>query len=128
MRWCIAWAPTRAFIAPTSTVRQQSLQERHRKVPDAEVINFWKWETRWGKFSTDFDPVKKENIMVTGFLLQGIALHVAITGDQHYAHPRSLKFQITDKQVYEYDIHSLAEALVKQWAETDYCLIACEPN
>jgi hypothetical protein len=93
-----------------------------------KVMNFWKWETLWGKFSTDFDPVKKENIMVTGFLLQGIALHVAITGDQHYAHPGSLKFQITEKQVYEYDIHSLAEALVKQWSETDYCLIACEPN
>ncbi|EXJ90168.1 hypothetical protein A1O3_03237 [Capronia epimyces CBS 606.96] len=93
-----------------------------------KVLNFWKWETLWGKFSTDFDPVKKENIMVTGFLLQGVALHVANTGDQHYAQPGSLKFQITEKQAYEYDIHSLAQAIAKQWAEEEFCLFACEPN
>ncbi|EXJ91486.1 hypothetical protein A1O3_00034 [Capronia epimyces CBS 606.96] len=93
-----------------------------------KVLNFWKWETLWGKFSTDFDPVKKDNIMVTGILLQGIALYIANTGDQRYTKPGSLKFQVTDRQVYEYDIHSLARVLVKQWAEDAYCLFACEPT
>jgi len=44
-----------------------------------KVLNFWKWETLWGKFSTDFDPVVKDNIMVTGFLLQGVMLYTANT-------------------------------------------------
>ncbi|KAF5541359.1 linalool dehydratase-isomerase precursor [Fusarium napiforme] len=35
-----------------------------------KVLNFWKWERFTGKFSLDWDPVKKDNIMgVTGAVL-----------------------------------------------------------
>ncbi|PNP79437.1 hypothetical protein FNYG_07272 [Fusarium nygamai] len=61
-----------------------------------KVLNFWKWERLTGKFSLDWDPVKKDNIMVTGFLLQGVMLYTANTGDMRYTTPGSLVFNIND--------------------------------
>jgi hypothetical protein len=93
-----------------------------------QVMNFWKWESLWGKFTTDYDPVVRDNIMVTGFLTQGIMLYTANTGDMRYTKPNCLKFHITNSVVYEHDIHSMSAALVAQWNSNPYCLFPCEPN
>ncbi|KAG6994317.1 Linalool dehydratase/isomerase [Fusarium oxysporum f. sp. conglutinans] len=93
-----------------------------------KVLNFWKWERLTGKFSLDWDPVKKDNIMVTGFLLQGVMLYTANTGDMRYTKPGSLVFNIDEKHSYRYSLHDLQESLVRQWSASPYCLISCEPN
>ncbi|KAF5652788.1 hypothetical protein F25303_2925 [Fusarium sp. NRRL 25303] len=93
-----------------------------------KVLNFWKWERLTGKFSLDWDPVKKDNIMVTGFLLQGVMLYTANTGDMRYTKPGSLVFNIDDNNSYRYSLHDLQETLVRQWSASTYCLISCEPN
>ncbi|KAH7265542.1 uncharacterized protein BKA55DRAFT_660913 [Fusarium redolens] len=93
-----------------------------------KVLNFWKWERLTGKFSLDCDPVKKDNIMVTGFLLQGVMLYTANSGDMRYTKPGSLVFNIDDKHSYRYNLHDLQETLVRQWSASPYCLILCEPN
>lgn len=92
------------------------------------VLNFWKWETLWGKFKTDFDPIKEDNIMVSGWLFQGLMLYLANTGDMRYTKPGSLRFQVSKKAQYDYDLHSIGAALVRQWTENPYCLFPCEPN
>lgn len=106
----------------------QSIRNHIEKSMLKKVMNFWKWETLWGKFSTDYDPVKEDNIMVTGFLLQGIMLYTANTGDLHYCQPSSMKFQVTDKDVYPHSIHTMDESLVRQWSLNEYCFFPCEPN
>jgi hypothetical protein len=93
-----------------------------------KVLNFWKWETLWGKFSTDYDQVVKDDIMVTGFFLQAVVIYTANTGDLRYCQPGSLKFQVTEKDVYPYDVHTIDKALVQQWKSNPYCLFPCEPN
>ncbi|VTT58902.1 unnamed protein product [Fusarium fujikuroi] len=93
-----------------------------------KVLNFWKWERLTGKFSLEWDPVKKDNIMVTGFLLQGVMLYTANTGDMRYTKPGSLVFNIDDNNSYRYSLHDLQETLVRQWSVSPYCLISCEPN
>tara|TARA_R110002003_G_scaffold55_8_gene5016 strand:- start:3006 stop:4280 length:1275 start_codon:yes stop_codon:yes gene_type:complete len=93
-----------------------------------KVLGFWKWETLWGKFQTDFDPIKEDNIMVSGWILQGLMLYIANTGDMRYTKPGSLKFQVSEKAQYDYDVHSIVDALVRQWTENPYCLFPCEPN
>jgi hypothetical protein len=92
------------------------------------VLNFWKWETFFGKFSGDFDPVIKDNIMVTGFLLEGLMLYTANTGDERYTKPGSLRFRVTEKASFSYDLHLLQEALITQWKANPYCLFCCEPT
>lgn len=93
-----------------------------------KVMNFWKWESLLGKFTTDYDPVARDNIMVSGFLLQGMMLYISNTGDKRYEKPLSMKFHITNDIFYEHSIHSMDEAMVKQWKENPYCLFPCEPN
>ncbi|KAL6364086.1 hypothetical protein LRP88_03519 [Fusarium phalaenopsidis] len=93
-----------------------------------KVLEFWKWERLAGKFSLDWDPVQHDNIMVTGFLLHGVMLYTANTGDYRYTQPGSLNFHITDNRCYKYSVHDLQESLVRQWSSSPYCLIPCEPN
>jgi hypothetical protein len=81
-------------------------------------LNFWKWETLWGKFSTNYDPVVKDNIMVTGFSLQAVMLYTANTGDLRYCQPGSLKFQVTQKDVSPYDVHAIDKALCDNGNQT----------
>lgn len=66
--------------------------------------------------------------MVSGWLIQGLMLYTANTGDQRYTKKGSLKFCVTKDHVYEHDIHSISGALVRQWKENEYCLFSCEPN
>jgi hypothetical protein len=92
------------------------------------VLNFWKWERLLGNFTTDCDPVKRDNIMVTGFFLEGLMLYIANTRDERYSQPGSLRFQVTKDRVFEYDIHTMWKAIMDQWKQNPYCLFPCEPN
>jgi hypothetical protein len=93
-----------------------------------KVLGFWKWESLWGKFSTNFDPITEDNIMVSGWFLQGLALYTANTGDLRYTKPGSLCFQVTPRHTYKHDIHAIVKALVRQWESNPYTLFPCEPN
>jgi len=68
--------------------------------------------------------------MVTGFLMQGLMLYTATTGDLRYTKPGSLKFRLGEKKEYEFphSIHTISQALVRQWEKNPYCLFPCEPN
>ncbi|KAH3951726.1 hypothetical protein HBI56_079160 [Parastagonospora nodorum] len=92
------------------------------------VLGFWRWESVWGKFSLDWDPVKEDNIMVTGWFLQALAFYTELSGDMRYTEPGSLQFQVDKSHVYDYDMHSVSEALVRQWEANPYTLFPCEPN
>ena len=92
------------------------------------VMGFWKWETLFGKFSTNYEPVYEDNIMVSGWLLQALALYTGNTGDMRYTEPGSLRFQIDKTHIYEHDIHSLSKSVVDQWDRNPYTLFPCEPN
>ncbi len=39
-----------------------------------------------------------------------------------------MKFKVTDGNVYGYDIHTIVDALVRQWKNDPYTLFSCEPN
>ncbi|GME23955.1 hypothetical protein GTA08_BOTSDO13860 [Neofusicoccum parvum] len=91
-------------------------------------VGFWRWERLWGRFSIDCDPVARDNVMVTGFLLKGVALYTALTGDARYTRPGALRFRVAEGREYAYDLHSMDEAVVRQWASNPWCLFPCEPG
>ncbi|KAF4437162.1 hypothetical protein F53441_13120 [Fusarium austroafricanum] len=93
-----------------------------------DVLGFWKWEKLLGHFSTDCDPVKKDNIMVTGFFLEGLMLYTANTRDERFCQSESLPFQVTKDRVFYNDIHSIRKAMMEQWKSNPFCLFPCEPN
>ncbi|KAF2802838.1 uncharacterized protein BDZ99DRAFT_512419 [Mytilinidion resinicola] len=93
-----------------------------------KVLGFWRWESLWGKFTTNYDPVIKDNIMVTGFLALAIGIYQRNTGDTRYAKQNALDMKITDKKSYKHDYHSLYKALIDNWSESKFVLYPCEPN
>lgn len=95
-----------------------------------KVLSFWRWERFGGKLSLDCDPVQRDNIMVTGFLLQGVMLYTANTGDMRYTKPDGLVFRLSDseKHTFRYSLHDVQASLLRQWSVSPYVLIPCEPN
>ncbi|KIW16508.1 hypothetical protein PV08_06563 [Exophiala spinifera] len=100
---------------------EKSLQKR--------IMSYWKWESIFGKFTlSDWDPIKKDNIMVTGYLSCVIGLYSQVTGDRRYMGKNALEFVIDDGKHYKTNFEGLADALNDNMTQNPYCLYPCEPN
>ncbi|KAJ5058823.1 hypothetical protein PSV09DRAFT_2421933 [Bipolaris maydis] len=75
-----------------------------------DVMNYWKWESLWGKFTLNWDPVMRDNIMVTG-----LATYEKLNGDDRYQKKNCLNLRITDRAQYTHDTNSIFEALMQNW-------------
>jgi len=98
------------------------------KVTSPDIWSYWKWESLWGRFSTNFDPVLRDNIMLTGYYLICLGLYASNTGDRRYEQPGMLDFRLRNGQHFPHDMHSIANALVSNFEASPYCLYPCEPN
>ncbi|KAL3470047.1 hypothetical protein BJX99DRAFT_267696 [Aspergillus californicus] len=93
-----------------------------------DVMSYWKWESLWGKFSLDWNPAVRDNIMVTGYILLCLSLYEKLTGDKRYTRKDSLNFRITNRAQYPHNAESIFESLMSNWDRCSYCLFPCEPN
>ncbi|KAF9893310.1 hypothetical protein FE257_011740 [Aspergillus nanangensis] len=117
------------FYLPGFSGYIKSGQERViEKSTGDKVMNYWKWESLWGKFTLDWDPVDRDNIMVTGYILLSLALYEKLNGDDRYRQKDALNFRITDGAQYLHNTDTIFEALMKNWDNCSYCLFPCEPN
>ncbi|EWG52157.1 hypothetical protein FVEG_10965 [Fusarium verticillioides 7600] len=100
---------------------EKSLQKR--------IMSYWKWESIFGRFTlSDWDPIKKDNIMVTGYLSSAIGLYEQASGDRRYHKKNALEFVIDDGKHYKTNFEGLADALHENMTDNPYCLYPCEPN
>lgn len=107
----------------------QAMRNCIEKSLTEKVVGFWKWESLWGKFNVhNWDPIIKDNIMVSGYVLQAVGLYQSNTGDDRYMKPGSLTFEVTKSRSYPYDFKTISDAVHRNWAEGPYCLYSCEPN
>lgn len=106
----------------------QAMRNSIEKSLTEKVVGFWKWESLWGKFTTDWDPIIKDDIMVSGYVLQAVGIYQSNTGDERYMKPDSLLFEVDKKHKYPYDFRTIADAVYRNWDEGPYCLFSCEPN
>lgn len=107
----------------------QAMRNTIEKSLTSRILGFWKWETLWGKFNAfNFDPIIKDNIMVSGYILQAVGIYQSNTGDDRYTKPGSMVFEVDKSHKYVYDFRSIADAIYRQWNENSYCLFSCEPN
>ncbi|RDW67533.1 hypothetical protein BP6252_08929 [Coleophoma cylindrospora] len=94
-----------------------------------EVMNYWKWESLFGKFNVhDWNPIKKDNIMVTGYILQAIGIYQNNTGDKCFEEKDCLEFCVTDKARFKADFQSINDAVYDNMSKNAYTLYPCEPN
>ena len=74
----------------------------------------------------NWDPVLKDNIMVTGYMVLACGVYQSATGDDRYAKERSLDFQIDSRNRYKHDIHTMYQALLNNWRNHHMTLYPCE--
>jgi hypothetical protein len=105
-------------------VIEQSLQR--------QVWGYWPWENAWGNFSLDFDPAKRDNVMLTGYLNVNVLLYTNNTGDLRYTKPGSLSFRYDERREFRHDVHSINDSLLDNFRgrvyRQPYTLFPCEPN
>jgi hypothetical protein len=105
---------------------QKNLIEKYR-VP--KVWKYWVLESMWGHFNfTQHDPVIRDNIMLSGWFSMHVGQYMLNTGDKSYAEPGSLTFKLSDRKVYKHDLHTMVNAVVKNFEHNRFTLFPCEPN
>ncbi|HUY27699.1 MAG TPA: hypothetical protein VMV27_09800 [Candidatus Binataceae bacterium] len=96
---------------------------------DRRIWGYWLWESAWGHLNlTDPDPAAKDNIMLTGWFGIQLCMYMLNTGDRRYAEPGSLPFRRNRHRVFNHDAHTIAQSVMKNFLDSEFCLYPCEPN
>ncbi len=90
--------------------------------------NYWYWESLWGNFKADKNPVHIDNIMLTGFLGVSLGMFETASGTSPFKAPGSLTFRWNDKTAFPYSHSSMLEEVVKNYQRYDYGWFPCEPR
>ena len=94
-----------------------------------QIWGYWLYESAWGHLNlTDPDPAAKDNIMLTGWFGIQLGLYMSNTGDRTYAEPGSLQFRKNKHRVFHHDAHTIAQSVIKNFFDSEFCLYPCEPN
>jgi len=97
------------------------------KMTDRRIWSYWRWENLWGNLRWDPDPIRRENIMYSGYLSLMLSAYTATTGDRGFDRPGSLQLQ-DGQRTYAYDSESVARAVHKNFADSAYGAFPREPN
>lgn len=120
----------RCHYAPSFTgYLDQAQRNLIEKFLQKRVWNYWVYESCWGHLNfRDFDPIARDNIMLTGWFGLQVGQYMVSSGDRRYAEPGSLSFRLSPRTVYTHDFHSVAQSIVDGFYKSDFCLFPCEPN
>jgi Linalool dehydratase/isomerase len=97
------------------------------KVTHKRVWGYWRFEQAWGNLSLDWDPMARDNIMLSGYYGNMLGFYESNTGDDRYRVPGSLPFVINRRR-WDYDFDKLAEAVHANMKRSRMTLFPCEPN
>ena len=96
---------------------------------DRRIWGYWLWESAWGHLNlTNPDPAAKDNIMLTGWYGIQVCIYMSNTGDRRYAEPGSLTFRLNQRRAFHHDAHTIAQSVLKNFLDSEFCLYPCEPN
>lgn len=98
------------------------------RMTDQRVWKYWRVENFLATGNLDPDPIKNDNVMLTGFYQSQISMYEAATGSRRFDEPGSLKFVWKDGRVFAYDHKSLSEAIVDNLERSNLGLYSCEPT
>ncbi len=92
-----------------------------------EVWRYWAIEQTWGNLSLDWDPMKRDNIMLSGYLGVMLGAYESNTGDDRYRLNGALPFRL-GKRTWPYTHDMVAAAVHANMNRSDMTLFPCEPN
>ncbi len=71
-----------------------------RKHIDRKTWNYWYWESLWGNFKIEKNPVTIDNIMLSGFLGVSLGLFETASGTSSFTTSGSLTFRWDEKTAF----------------------------
>jgi Linalool dehydratase/isomerase len=95
---------------------------------DHRIWKYWEIENLWGNLARDADPVRRDNIMFTGFVGAQIAMFEAASGSLEFDAPGSLAFVHPGGRTFAKSFPGMMEQLARNFDESPFTLVACEPN
>lgn len=95
---------------------------------DRRIWGFWFWENLWGNFDLNPDPIRRDNIMVSGYVAEIVGMFETLTGDRRFDMPGGLTYRWSDKKVFPYNYTGLIDALMYNFHRYDFRWMPCEPN
>ncbi len=99
-----------------------------QKMLDRRAWHYWRIENLIGNFKVGADPVKRENIMLSGWWSLALGAFEGATGDRRFSRPGALTFVESERRSYVYDYPALANVLIEQFDDKELCFFPCEPN
>lgn len=106
-------------------IAQENLIRKHI---DRKTWNYWYWESLWGNFKIEKNPVTIDNIMLSGFLGVSLGLFETASGTSPFTSPGSLTFRWDEKTAFPYSHESMLEEVVKNFKRYDLGWFPCEPR
>jgi len=109
----------KARHAPSASAYLDDAQEQlMEKIGSQRLWRYWGLENAWGNLKLNRDPIPHQNIMYSGFTL----LQMALAGKD------CLRLKLGSETWRSYLMDDIAEALKRQYCDSSYGLLACEPN
>jgi Linalool dehydratase/isomerase len=99
-----------------------------RKHVDRKTWNYWYWESLWGNFKLEKNPVATDNIMLSGFLGVSLGLFETASGTSPFAAPGALTYRWDEKTAFPYSHETLLGEVVKNYKRYDLGWFPCEPK
>lgn len=106
----------------------QAQENLIRKHIDRKTWNYWYWESLWGNFRADKNPVHIDNIMLSGFLGVSLGMFETASGTSPFKAPGALTFRWDEKIAFPYSHSTLLEEVVKNFKRYDLGWFPCEPR
>lgn len=104
---------------------QENLVHKH---VDRNTWNYWYWESLWGNFQLEKNPVTTDNIMLSGFLGVSLGMFETASGTSPFKAPGALTFRWDENTAFPYSHETLMEEVVKNYKRYDYGWFPCEPR
>ena len=98
------------------------------KSTDLRVWSYWRTLNLIGNFDANPDPIVSDNIMLSAYVADQINLYEAATGSTRFDEPGSLTFVWKDGRTYEYDHHSIVDAVRRNFEANALGFFPCEPG
>ncbi len=98
------------------------------KYQEKKVWSYWFWENLWGNLELNPDPIRRQNIMMTGFCALGVGLYENATGDMRFSRPGAFRFRWSDSRVFDYSLEDMCRAMVDDMTRSPWSAMVCEPN
>ncbi|HZU62587.1 MAG TPA: hypothetical protein VFF98_02805, partial [Novosphingobium sp.] len=95
---------------------------------DRRTWNYWFWESLWGNFQIQKNPVAIDNIMLSGFLGVSLGLFETASGTAPFAAPGALTFRWDEGTAFAYSQETLLEEVVRNFRRYDLGWFPCEPR